>query len=83
MAWRVASTILSAPAPVDHRDWLSFTQVPDGFLKEGAFGVQKAATEFAKAVGREVQSISTKTRSAGREEPQRVDGGWTTFYWIK
>lgn len=57
--------------------------VPDGFLKEGAFGVQRAATEFAKAVGREVQSISTKTRSAGREEPQRVDGGWTTFYWIK
>ena len=83
MTWRVASTILSAPAPVDHRDWLSFTQVPDGFLKEGAFGVQRAATEFAKAVGREVQSISTKTRSAGREEPQRVDGGWTTFYWIK
>ena len=74
---------LSAPAPVDHSDWLSFTQVPDGFLKEGAFGVQRAATEFAKAVGREVQSISTKTRSAGREEPQRVDGGWTTFYWIK
>ena len=69
MAWRVTSTILSAPAPVDHRDWLSFTQVPDGFLKEGAFGVQRAATEFAKAVG--------------REEPQRVDGGWTTFYWIK
>ncbi len=83
MAWRVTSTILSAPAPVDHRDWLCFKLVPDGFLKEGAFGVKRAATEFARAVGREVQSISTKTRSAGREEPQRVDGGWTTFYWIK
>ena len=79
MAWRVTSTILSAPAPVDHRDWLSFTQVPDGFLKEGAFGVQRAATEFAKAVGREVQSISTKTRSAGREEPRICGWGLDDF----
>ena len=57
--------------------------VPDGNLKEGAFGVQQAVFEFAQKVNKEVQSISTKTRSGGREEPQHIDGGWTTFYFIK
>ena len=57
--------------------------VPDGNLKEGAFGVQQAVFEFAQKVNKEVQSISTKTRSGGREEPQHIDGGCTTFYFIK
>ncbi|GMI40674.1 hypothetical protein TeGR_g14526 [Tetraparma gracilis] len=50
---------------------------------EGDFGVQGAVFKFAQQVKREVQSISTKDKAGGREEPQRVDGGWTTFYWIK
>jgi len=57
--------------------------VPDGNLKEGAFGVQQAVYEFAAIKNKEVQSISTKDKSGGRSEPQRVDGGWTTFYFIK
>lgn len=58
--------------------------IPDQVKKvEGEFGVQKAAMEFSLKVGRELQSISSKTLAGGREEPQRVDGGWTTFYWFK
>lgn len=57
--------------------------VPDGNLEEGVFGVQQAVYEFASIKNREVQSISTKDKSGGRSEPQRVDGGWTTFYFIK
>jgi len=57
--------------------------VPDGNLNEGSFGVQQAVYEFAKQVNKEVQSISTKTKAGGREEPQHTDGGWTTFYFIK
>ena len=57
--------------------------VPDGTHAEGAFGVQLAVREFAIDVGREVQSISSKRLDGGREEPQHVDGGWTTFYFIK
>ena len=56
--------------------------VPDGQLKEGAFGVQRAASEFALALGREVMSISDKDANGGRSEPQHRDGGWTTFYFI-
>jgi hypothetical protein len=50
---------------------------------EGDFGVQKAVGEFARSKSRDVQSISSKTLSGGREEPQRFDGGWTTFYFFK
>lgn len=57
--------------------------VPDGTHKEGAFGVQGAVAEFARAVGREVQSIADKAPHGGRAEPQGVDGGWSTFYWVK
>jgi len=57
--------------------------VPDGDLKEGAFGVQKAASEFAVELGREIMSISDKDANGGRSEPQHRDGGWTTFYFVK
>ncbi len=50
---------------------------------EGDFGVQKAVLEFTKLKNREVQSISSKALNGGRAEPQRVDGGWTTFYFFK
>ena len=50
---------------------------------EGDFGVQKAVLEFTKSKKREVQSISTKEGHGGRQEPQSVDGGWTTFYFSK
>jgi len=50
---------------------------------EGDFGVQKAVNEFARLKSREVQSISSKALNGGRAEPQRVDGGWTTFYFFK
>lgn len=59
-------------------DW-----VPDGIHKQGDFGVQGAVFNFAAKVGREVQSISDKNKDGGRKEPQDVDGGWTTFYFIK
>jgi len=34
-------------------------------------------------MGKEVPSISTKGVDGGREEPQSVDGGWTTWYFLK
>jgi len=57
--------------------------VPDGNIKAGLFGVQKAVHEFAKTNKREFLSISTKDADGGRSEPQWVDGGWTTWYLIK
>lgn len=57
--------------------------VPDGILSTGDFGVQKGVSEFATLIGKEVQSISTKDVDGGRREPQDVDGGWTTWYFIK
>eukprot|EP01031_Cornospumella_fuschlensis_P025083 gene25083-30297_t len=57
--------------------------VPDGVHKEGAFGVQKAVFEFAARYRREIQTISDKNYDTGRKEPQKVDGGWTSFYFIK
>ncbi len=63
--------------------------VPDGMLYSktkvfiGDFGVQKAVMEFAMQKGKEVMSISSKRRDGGREEPQHVDGGWTTWYFLK
>jgi len=57
--------------------------VPDGHLKAGDFGVQKAVWEFAKRQTRTYQSISSKDKNGGRSEPQWLDGGWTTWYLIK
>lgn len=57
--------------------------VPDGHHKEGSFGVQMAVLEFAKSVGKEIQSISSKNPDGGRQEPQHLDGGWTSFYFFK
>jgi hypothetical protein len=57
--------------------------VPDGILQTGDFGVQKGVSEFARLMGKGVQSISTKGVDGGREEPQSVDGGWTTWYLLK
>ena len=57
--------------------------VPDGLLSTGDFGVQKSVSEFAQLNGKEVLSISTKNVNGGREEPQSVDGGWTTWYFLK
>jgi hypothetical protein len=57
--------------------------VPDGILNTGDFGVQKGVSEFARLMGKEVQSISTKGINGGREEPQSIDGGWTTWYFLK
>ena len=57
--------------------------VPDGKIKAGLFGVQKAVFEFTKRQKREVQSISDKFPNGGRAEPQHVDGGWTTWYFFK
>ena len=57
--------------------------VPDGNLKEGKFGVQGAVTAFVREKGIEIQSISDKDKNGGRSEPQHVDGGWTTWYFIK
>jgi hypothetical protein len=57
--------------------------IPDGIKEEGDFGVQRAVSEFALIVEREVQSISDKRPDGGRAEPQNADGGWTTFYWVK
>lgn len=42
--------------------------VPDGIIKQGDFGVQKALHEFARVWGVEVQTISEKSKSGGREE---------------
>ncbi len=39
--------------------------VPDGQLKEGAFGVQRAASEFALELGREVMSSECRGLSSG------------------
>jgi hypothetical protein len=57
--------------------------IPDGIIAQGDFGVQRAVTEFAVSVAREVLSISSKRNDGGRAEPQALDGGWTTFYFIK
>lgn len=57
--------------------------VPDGMINAGAFGVQKAVHEFARAKEKEFMSISIKRPNGARLEPQRVDGGWTTWYIIK
>lgn len=57
--------------------------VPDGLIPAGLFGVQKAVWEFTMRKNRILQSISTKDKDGGRSEPQRVDGGWTTWYFIK
>ena len=57
--------------------------VPDGNLKEGAFGVQKAVWEFCSLKHKEYLSISSKMPHGGRQEPQHVDGGWTSWYFIK
>lgn len=57
--------------------------VPDGTIPAGVFGVQKAVWEFAGRAKRTYQSISSKDRDGGRSEPQRVDGGWSTWYLIK
>lgn len=57
--------------------------VPDGTLKAGLFGVMKAVAEFSIDNNREFLSISSKRSDGGREEPQRVDGGWSTWYMIK
>lgn len=57
--------------------------VPDGTIPAGIFGVQNAVWEFAGRAKRTYQSISTKDRNGGRSEPQRVDGGWSTWYLIK
>ena len=57
--------------------------VPDGDHKEGAFGVQRAVKEFLDKIGKEPLSISNKDANGGRSEPQTVDGGWTTFYFLK
>lgn len=57
--------------------------VPDGEHEAGSFGVQRAVAEFAARERREVQVIASKRLDGGREEPQHVDGGWTTFWLIK
>lgn len=57
--------------------------VPDGIIKEGDFGVQKAVKELAEGWEREIQSISSKNLDTGRQEPQWFDGGWTTWYFFK
>lgn len=57
--------------------------VPDGNLKEGSFGVQRAVKEFADKMGVEIQTIATKNLDTGRKEPQHLDGGWTTWYFHK
>lgn len=58
--------------------------VEDGVNTAGLFGVQKAVKEFVDAKGREVMSISSKGLHGGRKEPkQKVDGGWTTWYFFK
>jgi predicted O-methyltransferase YrrM len=57
--------------------------VLDEILQTGDFGVQKGVSEFARLMGKEVQSISTKGVDGGRVEPQSVDGGWNTWYFLK
>lgn len=58
--------------------------VEDGLNKAGLFGVQKAVKEFVDAHNKEVMSISDKGLHGGRKEPrQKVDGGWTTWYFFK
>jgi hypothetical protein len=58
--------------------------VEDGINNAGDFGVQKAVKEFVDKVDKEVMSISTKGFHGGRSEPkQKVDGGWTTWYFFK
>lgn len=58
--------------------------IKDGVTKAGIFGVQKAVQEFAKNHNKEVLSISDKNLDGGRiERKQRVDGGWTTWYFYK
>jgi hypothetical protein len=57
--------------------------VPDGDHAAGAFGVQKAVQEFAARVERNVQFMATRDLNGGRQEPQHVDGGWTTWYFLK
>jgi len=57
--------------------------VEDGINKAGEFGVQRAVWEFTRKVQKEVLSISTKDANGGRTRIQRVDGGWTTWYFVK
>jgi hypothetical protein len=58
--------------------------VEDGTNSAGLFGVQHAVWEFTRDKEKEFLSISTKAHNGGRAEPkQRVDGGWTTWYFIK
>ena len=57
--------------------------IPDGNVKAGLFGVQGACFDFFTKQNREYHSISSKDKAGGREEPQRVDGGWTTWYAFK
>jgi len=57
--------------------------VPDGDIREGRFGVQKAVKEFSNKVGVEIQTIASKNLDTGRKEPQHLDGGWTTWYFHK
>jgi hypothetical protein len=58
--------------------------VEDGTNAAGLFGVQRAVKEFVDANGKEAMSISEKGFHGGRKEPkQRVDGGWTTWYFFK
>jgi len=57
--------------------------VPDGNIKEGSFGVQRAVKEFSDKMGVEIQTIATKKLDTGRKEPQYLDGGWTTWYFHK
>ena len=57
--------------------------IPDGTVKAGLFGVQGACYDFFKSINREYNSISSKNKDGGRQEPQHVDGGWTTWYAFK
>jgi predicted O-methyltransferase YrrM len=58
--------------------------VEDGVNSAGLFGVQRAVKEFVARHEREVMSISDKNFHGGRKEPkQKVDGGWTTWYFFK
>jgi len=57
--------------------------VTDGRYPMGVFGVQRAVKEFSDRVGVEIQTIASKNLDTGRQEPQRFDGGWTTWYFFK
>ena len=57
--------------------------IPDGAVPASLFGVQSACKDFFTSIKREYNSISSKDKAGGREEPQHVDGGWTTWYAFK